>query len=99
MLEDGTKVVIEYSINEEGKKIKTTRKIKTTLVKTKVNHDIAERKRLAKFGDAKGLPVGPDATSTSLGDKVMLEMSQGLKVILANEVVNTILSVFRIQKQ
>lgn len=40
--------IVEYRLNDEGKKVKVTRKIKRTTVKTAVNHVVAERMGWAK---------------------------------------------------
>ena len=45
---DGVTTIIEYRLNDEGKKVKVTRKIKRTLTKTSVNHVVAERMGWAK---------------------------------------------------
>ena len=44
VLPDGTQVVVEYKINDNGKKVKVTRKIRKVLVKQRANQCIAERK-------------------------------------------------------
>lgn len=41
---DGTVVVVEYRLNDQGKKVKVTRKIRKVLVKQVANHDVVERK-------------------------------------------------------
>lgn len=79
LLDDGTKIIVEYKLNDQGQQVKVTRKIKTTVQKYKANHAIAERKRLMKFGDSKGLHAGPDSNSTTFGDQVFLKMTQGIK--------------------
>lgn len=45
---NGITTVIEIRLNDEGKKVKITRKIKKTLVRTLVNHVVAERKSWSK---------------------------------------------------
>ena len=72
--EDGTRVVTEYRLNDEGKKVKVVKTIRMKLVKTVVNHAVAERKKWKKFGDCEGLPDGPDAESTFLGEQVFLHL-------------------------
>lgn len=76
---NGIKVVTEYRLNADGKKVKITRRIKRTLVKTKVNHEVAERKTWVKFGQEKGKPAGPQSATTTIGENVMLKMSAGNK--------------------
>ncbi|PWN49049.1 eIF-3 RNA-binding subunit [Violaceomyces palustris] len=76
---NGIKVIIEYRTNAEGKKVKITRRIKRTLIKTKVNHEVAERKGWVKFGQEKGKPTGPHSATTTVGENVLLKMSAGNK--------------------
>ncbi|KAI8925874.1 eukaryotic translation initiation factor 3 subunit G-domain-containing protein [Entophlyctis helioformis] len=76
---DGTKVVTEYMFNDDGKKVKVVKRIRTKLIKTTVNKAVAERKKWAKFGESAGLPPGPDTNATSLGEKVLMKLSQGIK--------------------
>lgn len=47
---DGTKTIITWRFNDDGKKVKTTRRIRYTKVKEIVNPRVAERKEWAKFG-------------------------------------------------
>ncbi|KAG6841402.1 hypothetical protein C0991_011566 [Blastosporella zonata] len=77
--ENGIRVVIEYSLNDEGKKVKITRKIKRTLQKSIVEHAVAERKKWAKFGAEKGREAGPDRATTTVGENVTLKLSAGNK--------------------
>ncbi|KAI9208100.1 eukaryotic translation initiation factor 3 subunit G-domain-containing protein [Polychytrium aggregatum] len=73
--DDGTKIVTEYKLNDDGKKVKVTRKIRMVLVKTQANHAVAERKKLPKFGQVRGFPAGPDSNSTSVGEPVTLKLT------------------------
>ncbi|KZS93166.1 translation initiation factor 3, RNA-binding subunit [Sistotremastrum niveocremeum HHB9708] len=77
--ENGIRTIIEYKTNEDGKKIKVTRKIKRTLRKSLVNHSVAERKTWAKFGGEKGNAPGPDRSTTTVGEEVFLKLSVGNK--------------------
>jgi translation initiation factor 3 subunit G len=72
--ETGTryKTVIDYSVNEEGKTVKTVKKYKIYTKKTKISRAVQERKKWTKFGDAKqgeqgvtivGEPVGMETTA------------------------------------
>ncbi|KAH7549126.1 hypothetical protein BM1_10511 [Bipolaris maydis] len=67
---DGTETVISYRI-EDGKKIKTTRRIKKTVVKQVVNPRVAERKQWAKFGQEKGKPPGPQTDTVSVAENIV----------------------------
>ncbi|KAJ5915203.1 hypothetical protein N7454_011098 [Penicillium verhagenii] len=53
---DGTKTVISYRFNDDNKKVKVTRRIKTTTVREHVNPQVAERRSWPKFGLEKGHP-------------------------------------------
>ncbi len=41
---DGTRVTVEYRINDDGKRVKVTRRTRTKVVHIMANHAIAERK-------------------------------------------------------
>ncbi|GAA5867374.1 hypothetical protein JCM5296_005460 [Sporobolomyces johnsonii] len=74
---DGITTIVEYRLNDEGKKVKVTRKIKRTLVKTAVNHVVAERMGWAKFGQEKGAAPGPHSATTTVGENVRLRIQAG----------------------
>ncbi|KND04992.1 translation initiation factor eIF3 core subunit g [Spizellomyces punctatus DAOM BR117] len=77
---DGTRVTIEYKLNDDGKKVKIVRKTKMRLIRAQVNHAVAERKnKWKKFGEVAGLSAGPDTNSTSYGEKVFLKLSSTIK--------------------
>ncbi|KAI5777760.1 eukaryotic translation initiation factor 3 subunit G-domain-containing protein [Geopyxis carbonaria] len=76
---DGTKTIITYRLNDAGKKIKTSRKIRTTVVKEHVNPRVAERKDWPKFGAEKGHPPGPDLSTTSVGENIIFRPSTNWK--------------------
>ncbi|KAI0305221.1 eukaryotic translation initiation factor 3 subunit G-domain-containing protein [Multifurca ochricompacta] len=78
--DNGIRTTVEYTVNEEGKKIKITRKIKRTLQKSLVEHAVAERKTWAKFGLEKGNKPGPDRATTTVGETVFLKLTPGNKV-------------------
>ncbi|KAF2188605.1 eIF-3 RNA-binding subunit [Zopfia rhizophila CBS 207.26] len=68
---DGTETITTYSVREDGKKVKTTRRIKKTTIKQVVNPRVAERKQWAKFGQEKGKPVGPQTDTTSVAENIV----------------------------
>ncbi|KAL7275335.1 translation initiation factor eIF3 subunit g [Rhizina undulata] len=72
---DGTKTVVTYRFNDAGKKIKTSRRIRTSIIKEHVNPQVAERKSWAKFGAEKGHPAGPDVSTTSVGENIIFKPS------------------------
>ncbi|KAJ5673736.1 hypothetical protein N7462_009175 [Penicillium macrosclerotiorum] len=77
---DGTKTVISYRFNDENKKVKVTRRIKTTVVREHVNPQVAERRSWAKFGLEKGHPAGPSFDTTSVGENIVFRPSTNWKV-------------------
>ncbi|KAF2143918.1 uncharacterized protein K452DRAFT_247437 [Aplosporella prunicola CBS 121167] len=68
---DGTETIVTYIMREDGKKIKTTRRIKKTVVKTTVNPRVAERKQWAKFGQEANKPSGPQSDTTSVAENIV----------------------------
>ncbi|KAK2865087.1 translation initiation factor eIF3 subunit g [Arthroderma sp. PD_2] len=76
---DGTKTVISYRFDEDGKKVKTTRRIRTTVVTERVNPRVAERRAWAKFGLEKGHPAGPSFDTTSVGENIIFRPSVNWK--------------------
>ncbi|CAH7676205.1 eukaryotic translation initiation factor 3 [Phakopsora pachyrhizi] len=72
----GIKTIIDYKFDESGtKKIKLVRKIKRTLVTTKVSPAVAARKGWAKFGAEAGKKPGPDLATTTLGEAIKIKIS------------------------
>ncbi|KAF8157209.1 eukaryotic translation initiation factor 3 subunit G-domain-containing protein [Crassisporium funariophilum] len=77
--ENGIRTTIEYILNDEGKKVKITRRIKRTLQKSIVDHSVAERQKWPKFGQEKNSKPGPDRATTTVGENVTLKLSAGNK--------------------
>ncbi|KAK0555258.1 translation initiation factor eIF3 subunit g [Tilletia horrida] len=74
---NGVKVVIEHTTNADGKRVKITRRTRRTLIKTKVNAEVAERKQWAKFGQEKGRPAGPHSSTTTVGENIQIKLNVG----------------------
>ncbi|PKI84289.1 translation initiation factor eIF3 subunit g [Malassezia vespertilionis] len=74
---NGVHVVTEYRTNADDKPVKVTRRIKRTLISTRVNHDMAERKGWTKFGLEKNSSSGPNAGTTSIGANVQIKLNAG----------------------
>ncbi|KAL8652846.1 MAG: hypothetical protein Q9210_002451 [Variospora velana] len=72
---DGTKTIITHTFNDAGKKVKTTRRIRTTVVRETVNPRVAERRGWSKFGLEKGHAVGPSFDTTSVGENIIFRPS------------------------
>ncbi|KAL1741095.1 eukaryotic translation initiation factor 3 subunit G-domain-containing protein, partial [Schizophyllum fasciatum] len=73
--ENGVRTVIEYTTNDEGKRI--TRRTKRTLQKSVVDHQVAERKKWSKFGQERGNKAGPDPSTTTVAEVVSLTLAPG----------------------
>ncbi|KAF5092464.1 hypothetical protein D0Z03_002849 [Geotrichum reessii] len=67
---DGTKTIISYKKNADGKTVRITQKIKLVTAKEKVNPGVAERKAWAKFGLETGSAPGPSTNTTNPGEVV-----------------------------
>ncbi|KAJ2840756.1 translation initiation factor eIF3 subunit g [Coemansia sp. 'formosensis'] len=75
---DGTKTVVEHRLNEDGKRVRVTRKIQEKLVQEHVNRAVAERKKWAKFGELRsdGTMKANGGVATTIGEVVELRLSQ-----------------------
>ena len=82
---DGTKTTISYRIDDQGRKVKTTRKTRTTVHKEKVNPVVAERRNWSKFGLEKGKSKGPQPDTTSVGENIIFRPSRDWKNVQAEE--------------
>lgn len=61
---DGIKTITELRTDEQGVKTKTVRKVQVTKKTTRVNRNVAARRKWAKFGDLINMPPGPDPGHT-----------------------------------
>jgi translation initiation factor 3 subunit G len=76
---DGTETVVTIFINEEGKKVKRTQRIRRTVVKKRENPRVAERRQWAKMGPESGKPAGPRPDTTTLGENIIFRPVVGFK--------------------
>jgi translation initiation factor 3 subunit G len=76
---DGTETIVSYRINEDGKKVKTTRRIKKTVIKQVVNPRVAERKSWSKFGQEKGKAAGPQTDTVSVAENIVFRPQSNWK--------------------
>ena len=67
--------MISYRFDDSGKRIKTTRRIRTTIKKETVNPRVAERRAWSKFGLEKGHAAGPSFDTTSVGENIIFRPS------------------------
>ncbi|RFU36190.1 hypothetical protein B7463_g133, partial [Scytalidium lignicola] len=72
---DGTKTIISYRYNDDGKKVKTTRRIRLTVHKEVVNPRVADRKQWSKFGLSAKDAAGPATDTTSVGENIVFRPS------------------------
>merc|ERR1712230_106819 len=68
---DGTKTIVSWRFNDDGKKVKTTRRIRFTVHKEVVNPRVAERKQWSKFGLSAKDGSGPATGTTSVGENII----------------------------
>ncbi|KAL7628080.1 translation initiation factor eIF3 subunit g [Parahypoxylon ruwenzoriense] len=72
---DGTKTTITYRYNENGQKVKTTRRIRLVTHREVVNPRVAERKTWKKFGLSEKDSAGPQMDTTSVGENIIFRLS------------------------
>lgn len=76
---DGSETVVTVFINEDGKKVKRTQRIRRTVIKKKENPRVAERRQWSKMGIEAGKPPGPRPDTTTLGENIMFRPVMGFK--------------------
>ena len=76
---DGSETVVTVFINEDGKKVKRTQRIRRTTVKKRENPRVAERRLWAKIGPEAGKPAGPRPDTTTLGENIIFRPKVGFK--------------------
>lgn len=69
---DGVRTIVEYAKQEEGRIIKTTKRIKTLKRTVKVSKGALGRKKWAKFGACAGMPPGPEENITYVSVEVIV---------------------------
>ncbi|KAK4548239.1 translation initiation factor eIF3 subunit g [Oleoguttula mirabilis] len=76
---DGTETIVTVFINEDGKRVKRTQRIRRTVVKKRENPRVAERRQWAKIGPEAGKPAGPRPDTTTLGENIIFRPQVGFK--------------------
>lgn len=76
---DGTETVVTVFINDDGKRVKRTQRIRRSIVKKKENPRVAERRQWAKIGPEAGKPPGPRPDTTTLGENIIFRPVVGFK--------------------
>ncbi|KAF3768002.1 hypothetical protein M406DRAFT_350852 [Cryphonectria parasitica EP155] len=82
---DGTKTVISYRIDDQGRTIKTTRRIRMITHREVVNPLVAMRKKWPKFGLSANDGAGPAPDTTSVGENIIFRPSANWKQEAQNE--------------
>ncbi|KAK7418540.1 translation initiation factor eIF3 subunit g [Neonectria magnoliae] len=72
---DGTKTIITYRYNDDGQKVKTTRRVRYITHTETVNPRVADRKSWPKFGLSAKDPPGPAADTTSVAENIIFRPS------------------------
>ncbi|CCC11079.1 hypothetical protein SMACR_03786 [Sordaria macrospora] len=72
---DGSTTIIEYRLNDNGQKVKTTRRIRYITHREVVNPRVADRKSWAKFGLSAKDGAGPAPDTTSVGENIIFKPS------------------------
>lgn len=70
-VDGNTKIVTEYKINEDGKKVKIVRTYRIEIQKT--SKSVARRKHLPKFGASANDPPGPQRATTIISEDVGMQ--------------------------
>ncbi|KAF9284355.1 translation initiation factor eIF3 subunit g [Mortierella alpina] len=78
---NGITTTIEYKTNDDGKKVKVTRRTQKKLIHDVVNKAVAARKKWSKFGKEKGNRPGPDPATTNVGDNIKLKLSSTGQIV------------------
>ncbi|ORY62953.1 eukaryotic translation initiation factor 3 subunit G-domain-containing protein [Pseudomassariella vexata] len=72
---DGTKTTVTWRYNDQGQKVKTTRRIRLVTHREVVDPRVAERKTWAKFGLSEKDGAGPQMDTTSVGENIIFRLS------------------------
>ncbi|KAJ4138304.1 translation initiation factor eIF3 subunit g [Fusarium equiseti] len=72
---DGTKTIITFRYDDDGRKVKTTRRVRFTTHTETVNPRVADRKTWPKFGLSAKDPAGPAPDTTSVGENIIFRPS------------------------
>ena len=76
---DGSETVVTIFLNDDGKRVKRTQRIKRTTIKKYEKPGVAERRQWAKFGPEAGRAAGPHPDTTTLGENIIFRPTVGFK--------------------
>ena len=69
------KTVVEERIDDQGRKVRVTRKIRLCRVEHRVPKAVAERRAWPKYGDSAEDKPGPNLATTIIGEAVFLKLA------------------------
>ncbi|CEI69156.1 Eukaryotic translation initiation factor 3 subunit G [Fusarium venenatum] len=72
---DGTKTIITFRYDDDGRKVKTVRRVRFITHTETVNPRVADRKTWPKFGLSAKDPAGPAPDTTSVGENIIFRPS------------------------
>lgn len=78
-----TKILTEYSMNDDGKKTKIVRTFK--VVKKMVPKSIARRRQWEKFGMSRNDRPGPNPSTTVVTDEIFMQVSPSQRSPIIND--------------
>ena len=81
----GIKTTITYRYDDQGRKVKSTRKTKAVTHIEKVNPAVAGRREWKKFGLSKNEAAGPQTSTTTVGENIILTLSTNWKAQQAED--------------
>lgn len=76
---DGTETIVTIFLNEDGKKVKRTQRIRTITKRIYEKPGVAERKQWPKMGIEAGRAAGPHSDTTTLGENIIFRPVVGYK--------------------
>ncbi|KAI5197035.1 translation initiation factor 3, RNA-binding subunit [Aureobasidium subglaciale] len=83
---DGTETIVTIFLNEDGKKVKRTQRIRTVVKRKYEKPGVAERRAWPKMGLEAGRPAGPQPDTTTLGENIIFRPQVGFKSGAAEQV-------------
>merc|ERR1712135_65308 len=94
-IDGNIKTVVDYKINEDGKKVKVVRRYRIETQKT--SKAVARRKLLHKFGKSEKDPSGPNKATTFVSENVEMQFISNRPEDLQQEQEDPMLSKLKLQ--
>jgi translation initiation factor 3 subunit G len=76
---DGSETIVTIFLNDDGKKVKRTQRIRKVTKRTYEKAGVAERRAWPKMGLEAGRPAGPQPDTTTLGENIIFRPQVGFK--------------------